>query len=285
MKPENNHRIERVIGNNVILVKELGTDREYVWLGKGIGFGTKASEFIDAKDPRIEKRYRLDDRDQLTQYHSFLEGIDPEVIGISETIIAQIETHFSTPVNHKVYFALPSHIQFAIHRLRNGMDIVNPFLYETKMFFPMEYKIAQQAAELISKQFQINIPDDEVGFLTYHVHSAVTNVPVGQLVKFSSLINEMVETIEHFRSIRIPKESMDYVRLVTHLRFSLERVTQKKVVSNPFLKQMKKQYKEEYRLALELAEVMKDHLQTEIPEDEVGFLVMHLNRLFQVYTS
>ncbi|WP_282942009.1 PRD domain-containing protein [Paenibacillus sp. RC67] len=285
MRPENNHRIERVIGNNVILVKELGSDREYVLLGKGIGFGTKAPGFIDAKDPRIEKRFRLDDRDQLTQYRSLLEDVYPEVIVISEQIIEQIQSQFTTPINNKVYFALPSHIQFAIHRLRNGMDIVNPFLYETKMFFPMEYDIAKKAADLIRNKFLIDVPEDEVGFLTYHVHSAVTNVPVGQLVKFSNLINEMVETIEMYRSIRIPKESMDYVRLVTHLRFSLERVTQKKVVSNPFLKQMKKQYKEEYKLALELAEVMKHHLQTEIPEDEVGFLVMHLYRLFQVFTS
>ncbi|WP_239626221.1 PRD domain-containing protein [Paenibacillus sp. H1-7] len=285
MKSENNHRIERVIGNNVILVKEMGTEREYVLLGKGIGFGCKTSGFIDAKDPRIEKRFRLDDRDQLSQYQSLLEEIDPEVIQISEQIIDNIQKHFTTPVNNKVYFALPSHIQFAIHRLKNGMDIVNPFLYETKVFFPKEYEIAKIAAELIRAKFQIDVPEDEVGFLTYHVHSAVTNVPVGQLVKFSNVINEMVEMIEAVRSIHIPKESMDYVRLVTHLRFSLERIMQKKLVKNPYVKEMKKKHKEEYQLALQLTEIMKHHLQTDIPDDETGFLVMHLYRLFQVYSS
>ena len=55
------------------------------------------------------------------------------------------------------------------------------------------------------------------------------------------------------------------------------------VVENPFLTEMKKSYKEEYQLALELSELMKTHLKTEIPEDEIGYMVMHLYRLFQVY--
>jgi len=110
-------------------------------------------------------------------------------------------------------------------------------------------------------------------------------VSVGQLVKFSNVINEMVETIEEVRAIRIPKESMDYARLVTHLRFSLERIMQKKTVKNPFLKEMKKKHKAEYGLAVQLTEILKHHLQTDIPEDETGFLVMHLYRLFQVYPT
>jgi transcriptional antiterminator len=35
---------------------------------------------IDAKDFRIGKRFRLEDRDQLRQYQSLLEDIEPEVL-------------------------------------------------------------------------------------------------------------------------------------------------------------------------------------------------------------
>ncbi|MEX2460993.1 MAG: PRD domain-containing protein [Paenibacillaceae bacterium] len=283
MKQEQCLRIERVIGNNVLLTKDVRSGDELVLLGKGIGFASKDGGLIAAKDPRIEKRFRLDDRDQLRQYQSLLEDIEPEVLVISEKIIALMEAEFKKEVHNKVYLALPSHIQFAIYRLRNGMDIVNPFLYETKMCYPKEYEIAHKAAEMMSQAFDIFIPEDEVGFLTFHVYSAVTNVSVGQLVKFTTLINEMIERIEERRAIRIPKEGANYVRLITHLRFCIERIIQIQVIENPFLAEMKKNYKEEYKLALELSELMKDHLQTEIPEDEIGYMVMHLYRLFQVY--
>jgi transcriptional antiterminator len=282
MKLEQSLKIDRVIGNNVLLARDQSSGEELVLLGKGIGFASRDGGWIDAKDSRIEKRFRLDDRDQLRQYQSLLEDIEPEVLLISEKIISLMEAEFKKSVHNKVFLALPSHIQFAVYRLRNQMDIVNPFLYETKMCYPKEYQIAQKAAEMMSQAFEIYIPEDEVGFLTFHVYSAVTNVSVGQLVKFTNLISEMIELIEQRKSIQIPKEGSNYVRLITHLRFCIERIIQMQVIGNPFLAEMKRNYKEEYHLALELSEVMKEHLQREIPEDEIGYMVMHLYRLFQV---
>jgi transcriptional antiterminator len=282
MELEHGLKIDRVIGNNVLLARDQTSGEEIVLLGKGIGFASKDGGRIDAKDARIEKRFRLDDRDQLRQYQSLLEEIEPEVLLISEKIIALMEAEFKKSVHNKVYLALPSHIQFAVYRLRNHMEIVNPFLYETKMCYPKEFDIAQKAANMMSQAFGIYIPEDEVGFLTFHVYSAVTNVSVGQLVKFTNLISEMIELIEERKSIQIPKEGSNYVRLITHLRFCIERIIQMQVVDNPFLEEMKKNYKKEYHLALELSQVMKEHLQREIPEDEIGYIVMHLYRLFQV---
>jgi transcriptional antiterminator len=282
MQQDQVFKIDRVIGNNVLLIKDISTGDELVLLGKGLGFASKDGGWINAKDERIEKRFRLDDRDQLRQYQSLLEEIDPEVLVISEKIIALMEADFKKEVHNKVYLALPSHIQFAVYRLRNNMDIVNPFLYETKMFYPKEFEIAEKAAQMMSEAFELNVPEDEVGFLTFHVYSAVSNVSVGLLVKFTNLINEMIELIEIRKAIQIPRQGAHYISLITHLRFCIERIIQDQVVANPFLAEMKKNYKDEYVLALELSEMMKDQLHSEVPEDEIGFMVMHLYRLFQV---
>lgn len=276
-------RIERVISNNVLMVLDSDSGKEYVLLGKGIGFSSKGSGTIEAQDPRIEKRFRLDNRDQMSEYHTLLEGIDPEVIRISERIIDSITGQFSEPLNNKVYFALPSHIQFAVYRLKNGMDIVNPFLQETLLWFPKEYEIARSAAAMISEAFDIEIPEDEIGFLTFHVHSAVTSVPVGELVKFSNLVNEAVAVVESELGVPVPRDSMDYVRLITHLRHAIERIAHGKVVRNPFMNEFKTQYPEEYRLAAELGSLIGQRLETDVPEDEIGYMVMHLYRLFQTY--
>ncbi|WP_426448981.1 PRD domain-containing protein [Paenibacillus sp. S-38] len=276
-------RIERVISNNVLMVLEPQSGKEYVLMGKGLGFASKGNGTIDSGDPRIEKRFRLDDRDQLSEYQKLLEGIDPEVIEISETIIESVKKQFEQPVNNKIYFALPSHIQFAVYRLRGGMDIVNPFLQETQMCFPKEYEIARSAAEAISSRFGITVPEDEIGFLAFHVHSAVSDVSVGHLVKMSSLVGELVERVEERLGSRLPRDSMDYIRLVTHLRSAVDRISGRKAVPNPFMRDFEQAYRREYLLASELGEMIQEGLGEEVPEDEIGYMVMHLYRLFLTY--
>lgn len=274
-------QVQRVIGNNVVMVHGGKNGKEYVIIGKGIGFAVKESGIIEGDDDRIEKLFRLEDREEWSQYQILLEDIDPLVMRITDEIIADIAFQFPDKLNDKIYLALPSHIQFTIYRLRNGMDIVNPFLQETKMTFPKEYEIAYRAAEKINAEFQVQVPEDEVGFLTYHVYSAVSNVPVGQLVKASNIVSELMDVIRDEGNITFEHGSMNHVRLMIHLRFSLERILQKSFIDNPFVKHIKKEYKVEYKLAQKLGTIMRKSLDVDIPEEELCFMAMHLHRLFQ----
>ncbi|WP_440112793.1 PRD domain-containing protein [Paenibacillus sp. QZ-Y1] len=274
-------QILRVIGNNVVMVQGSKNGKEYVIIGKGIGFGVKDAGIIEGNDERIEKLYRLEDRDEWSQFQILLEDIEPKVMKITDEIIGDITCQFPGKLNDKIYLALPSHIQFTIYRLRSGMDIINPFLQETKMTFPKEYEIALKAAEKISAEFNVQIPDDEVGFLTYHVYSAVSNVPVGKLIKVSNMVSELLDLIRAEQKIKFEHGSMNHIRLMIHLRFSLERILQGSMIDNPFVKHIKKEYKPEYKLAQKLGEVMQDKLEVEVPEEELCFMAMHLHRLFK----
>lgn len=274
-------QVLRVIGNNVVMVQGSKNGKEYVIIGKGIGFAVKDAGVIEGNDHRIEKLFRLEDREEWSQYQILLEDIDPKVMKITDEIIGDITCQFPGKLNDKIYLALPSHIQFTIYRLRSGMDIINPFLQETKMTFPKEFEIASNAAEKISAEFNVQIPEDEIGFLTYHVYSAVSNVPVGQLVKASNIVNELLDLIRTERKITFAQGSMNHVRLMIHLRFSLERILQGSLIDNPFVKHIKKEFKAEYKLAQKLGKVMQSKLDVEVPEEELCFLAMHLHRLFQ----
>lgn len=271
----------RVIGNNVVMVQGGKKNKEYVIIGKGIGFALKDAGVIDGKDPRIEKLFRLEDREEWSQYQILLEDIDPKVMKITDEIISDIAREFPGTLNDKIYLALPSHIQFTIVRLRGGMDIVNPFLEETRMTFPKEFEIAYKAADKIGAEFGVHIPEDEVGFLTYHVYSAVSNVPVGQLVKASNIVSDLMEMIRRERNIHFEQGSMNHVRLMVHLRFSIERILQGSLIDNPFVKHIRKEFKEEYKLAQKMGKIMQSKLSVDVPEEEICFLAMHLRRLFQ----
>ncbi|WP_017811141.1 PRD domain-containing protein [Paenibacillus shenyangensis] len=276
-------RVERVVGNNIVMACDEVKGTEYVLLGKGLGFAAKNLQELSTTDERIEKRFRLEDREQMMNHPTFFEDMDALVMDVSDRIIQLIGQSFPEKLNEKIYLALPSHIQFTVYRIRHSIEIVNPFLQETQVCFPQEYEVALQALQMIRETFGLDIPEDEAGFLTYHIHSAVTHVPVGQLVKMSSLLGKLQQMIEEERQMTFRQGSMSQVRLMIHLRFALERIVQGSLVDNPLIQHIRDQYADEYQLASRMRLVMEQELQMAVPEDEVCFLTMHLYRLFRTH--
>lgn len=273
--------ITRVLNHNVVVVEEPGTRQEIVLFGKGIGFGTKPGNPIPAHDPRVEKRFRLENENHQKQYQTVLSQVDPAVVGISEEIIALVAQEITPQINEHVHVALPDHIQFAIYRLRNGMEIINPFLLEVQTLYAQEYALAKRAADMIKTAFALDIPDSEIGFLALHIHSAISYLPVNKAVQFANIISELVGIIEQRTGKTMERSTVDYVRLITHLRFAVERVRQQKSIQNPLLDRVKTTIPEAYELAGELAQSISARLEVTVPEDEVGYMAMHVYRLMQ----
>lgn len=272
-------RVDRIVGNNVILTTDPANSTEFVLFGKGLGFSAKGQEWIDLSDSRIEKRYRLDEEQPGHQFEELVENIDPEVMLISENIIDKVKDCFGAPVQPKVYFALPNHIQFALYRLRNGMDITNPFLYETEINFPLEYQLAAEAAQMIGERFDLTVPKDEIGFLALHVHSCVVTVSVGQLVKATALLNKVVEHVEASQGIELRRTSHEHTRLILHLRAAIERLLTGKHVSNPLTEELRTCYPETFALAQSIADMIQAEIGVEVPDDEIGYITLHLYRM------
>jgi transcriptional antiterminator len=281
MSDERNYVIGRIFNNNVVLVHEPPKNQEIILLGKGIGFGQKIGSVIHRDDARIEKKFRLEQEHHIRQYQSLIDQVDQAVIGIAEEIITLIAKEISPDINEHVHVALPDHIHFAIHRLRNGMEIFNPFLFEIQTLYPKEFALAERAARMIAEQFDIDVPESEAGFLALHIHSAVSYIPVAKAVQFTNVITELVARIEQSTGSRIDKQSIDYVRLITHLRYAIERIRQDKPILNPLLDRIKGTLPEAYELAADLGRVISQRLDVVVPDDEVGYIAMHLYRMLQ----
>ena len=68
-----------------------------------------------------------------------------------------------------------------------------------------------------------------------------------------------------------------HIVLTDHISFALERLNMGLVIDNPFIHEIKILYKEEYALAIEARKLLKDRMNIDIGEGEVGFIALHLN--------
>jgi transcriptional antiterminator len=273
------YKVRRPFNNNVLLAARVADGHEVVLIGKGIGFGQKSGALLSSDDSRIEKTFLLENETYRKQYHTLLDQVEDAVIGVSEEIIGMIAVHLTPRYNEHIHIALPDHISFAIHRLNNGMEIVNPFLYEIETLYPKEFELAEKSADLVEKRLGIKIPESEIGFLALHIHSAVSQTPVSQAVRFADLIRDILELARSELNLKLTQGSRDYIRFITHLRFALERVKTGKTIENPLLGQIQIEFPAAYDFAEQIGKRIEEVLQAAVPLDEIGYIAMHVHRL------
>jgi len=270
--------IEKALNNNVLIATG-DSGSEVVLIGRGIGFGKKNGDSIIQEE--VEKMFVLNDPKEQEQYKKLLTTLDDETLKMLISVVEIIRGRAGMSLNENIHVALTDHLAFAIHRMRKGLIIRNPFLFETKALYPKEYQIASEVTEMVNKKLSIVLPEGEIGFIALHIHSALVNKNVRDLTLHSDLIIRLVGMIENELSIEINKESIDYMRLIRHLRYTIERVTKGERAAEPhkITALLRNEYPDYYNLAWKLIKVMQQALQTEIYEAEVVYLTLHLQRI------
>lgn len=272
--------VAKVLNNNVIIA-EHPQYAEVVVIGKGIGFNRKVRDRI--KLSSVEKMFILRSQEEQEQYKQLVPQIDEKLIEVVQEIILHIMQQSREPLNEHIHIALTDHISFAIRRQEQKIPIHNPFLYETKEIYPEEYAMAEYAIGRINEAMHVSMPSDEIGFVALHIVSALSNRHITEVKQHSVLIGDLVNLVESSLDYRIPRDSLDYSRLVTHLRFVLERLrrgeTVREISSLDGL--MKREYPEMYSLSWKLTKIIEQRVRIPVYPAEVSYLTVHLQRLAQ----
>lgn len=273
--------VNKALNNNVILAFDKIKKDEVVLVGKGIGFGKKEGQVIDLSETEIKKIFLSFDESAKREYYQLVNKLDSEVIGVSEEIIAIAEKELG-PLNGHIHIALTDHISFCIERLKSGFEIGNPFIYEIKALYIDEFRIGERAAALIKDRLEVEIPESEIGFIALHIHAARQNKKVGETIKDTKLLMDLVNIIEKELSVDIHNTGLTYSRLINHLRASISRMEEHKYIKNPLLDTIKEQFKESYKIASKLGEYIEKTKEIYVSDDELGYLALHIERIKEI---
>ena len=214
------YRIIKVLNNNAILALDQEKKREIILLGNGIGFGKHPGEEI--KMIQSAKIYTLVTKKKQTSALKVVNGIKPVYLEATGRILEEAERVFEK-VSHDSLLPLADHIALAAKRAEEKMQIPNPFTPDIKVLFEKEYKVALKGREIIREMTGAEISDDEVGFISLHIHSARSDEKVSETLDNTRLINEGIRMIEEYFQIDLEQDSLGYNRMMSHIYYMLVR--------------------------------------------------------------
>jgi transcriptional antiterminator len=273
-----NYRIKKALNNNVIIGThdDIG---EVVIIGKGVGFNRQKDDMISGE--AIEKLFVLKNEKEKENYIKLLPFVEDDLHQAIISSIDYIKSRTKSVLNEHIHVGLTDHLMFAVSRMANGMEMKNPFLIETKTLYPFEYDIAKEVVAIIESKTGVHLPEGEIGFIALHIHSAMLNKDLSEVNQHSQLVSHIVNMIEEQLDIKIDKDSIDYMRLVRHIRFTIERVNTGEKVEEPIKisSLLKEEYPVCYNLSWKLIKIMQQTLKKPVFNAEAVYLTMHLQRL------
>ena len=271
--------IEKVINNNIISAYEK-SGAEVIVMGRGIGFKKKQGEMVPAD--QISKIFRIKSRTLAEQFKELLANMPLERVRLSDEIISHAKDHLKLKLNQSIYVTLTDHINFAIERVSQGIEPQNALLWEIKRFYPQEFQLGIYALELIHDRLGILLPEDEAGFIALHFVNAEYGTDIRDAVKFPDQMQAIVDIVERDLGILLDESSLHYERFMTHIKFLIQRIYRKELLSSEDRELsllMQRKYPREYQCSLKVAEYIMQATGSRLSEEEIMYLSVHIRRV------
>lgn len=268
-------KIVKILNHNAVIVHEQDTNSTLLILNTGVGFGKKINEYIEIDG--IETVYHIQPMSSKGKTDVLLQNLDPIYIEISSDIMMKAKETFEDIDENKL-LPLADHIAFAINRMQNKMQITNPFSNEIRLLYPEEWKIAAKSREIIFNKLGHLINDDEIGFITLHLHST-QEMSNDDAFIMAIIVNESIREIEKEYDIEIDLNSLSYSRLMIHMKYLIARLHEDEVITLDMEDYTKEIIPDSYALAVRIIKRIEDSLNREVPVIETGYLAMHIDRI------
>lgn len=273
-------RIKKVLNSSVVLAED-EHENEFILLGKGIGYGQKPGNHVEKNDE--DQVYLPVDNARSNQILELLKSLPQEMIELTQKIINDAQQIVHCQFNSNLLFVLADHLNFAIERFNNKMVITNRVFWEIKNFYPKEFEAGLHSIALVKEHLNIELPEQEAANIAFHFANAqASDNPEYDTLRYAKLIGEIINLVRYSLNREFDKESIHYLRFVTHIKFFVERFFTDRLLhneDNTLFEQLNQTCPNEMIIAKKIRNYLYEKYQKDLPDEELTFLVIHINRM------
>lgn len=270
------YRVEKVLNHNALIGILENTTQEFLIMGKGIGFGKHVSENIEVSENDVV--YSLKESTERGDKKELATSIDPVYLEIANDLLDGAEKAFKT-IDRDVMLPLADHIEYAVKRSKNNEQLRNPLTDDIRVLFHAEFKVAEAARDIIGTRLNVNLTDDEIGYIALHIHSSIMDQAVSQAMQMAEAVRECVTMVEKETGKHINTQSLSYNRLLNHIRYMIARTLNGEVIKLDMNDYINASAANSFQVATKICGELSKSLGKEIHNAEIGYLAMHIERV------
>lgn len=272
-------RVNKILNNNIAIVDKGG--HELIVFSPGISFKKKIGQKIEESE--IEKTYVLDSKDRLEHFSYLLTHSEEKTIELVNHLVAYGEKKLRQKANDYLYLALLDHITFARKRGEKGQFIRSPLVWEVKKFYPDYYEIGRYAIQKMNDCYGLDFPEDEAVSIALHfVNIQENRSQLNEKIEDMESLRDILNIIKYHLGISLDEHSMNYMRLVTHLQYFIERLKKSTLYlqeETALFNQVKELYPKSYGVVEKIDVYVKNKFKQHLSKDEYTYLMIHINRV------
>ena len=278
LKQSGTFRTNQVVQERVMDSGDIERERGITILSKNTSVHYK-----DIKINIIDTPGHADFGGEVERVLKMVNGIRPEFIEAAGRIIDEAEKVFPK-MNRDILLPMADHIALAAKRAKENRQMPNPFTPDIRVLFAKEFSVAQKGREIIREMTGNEITDDEVGFITLHIHAGLSDEQVSVTLNTTRIINEGISMIEKAFGQHFDTDSLAYTRLMSHLYYMVARTRNGESTNADFNDFIFSSYPRTGRVAQEVCSYMGRELKKTVAKEEIGFLAIHIQRVISPET-
>ncbi len=209
--------------------------------------------------------------------------ISPDKLMDLETIVNKVIDEHDYPIADSSKLGLIVHLVLAVERVKNDEKItINEDVFK-ELKQSDEYTLADLILKEIEKEYGLDMPEDEGGYITMHIKGSrmkdvESNNFENELPNIDAIriTNTIIGKAEELTGLSLNEDGQLYNGLIVHLRPMLARMKMGLEIRNPLLEDIKKRYPAYFEFALTSQKPLEDYLGQPIPEEETGYICMHI---------
>ncbi|HAX72107.1 MAG TPA: transcription antiterminator BglG [Firmicutes bacterium] len=272
--------IKKSLNSSVLLVQN-DKKKEFILMGKGIGFGRKPGEKVEENSDN--QVFMPIDNKSTKRLIELIDCISEDYFELAQEIVHYAAQELNTTFQDNIYFLLTDHLSSAVDRYKNNTMIFNRVYWEIKNFYPAEFSVGLFALELLNKRLGINIPEDEAANIAFHlVNGQDGKSSQHNAIRAAKLISSVVSLVKYTTNKEFDTETIHYSRFLSHMQFFAERFFANKLLSSDddFLyTQMEYKYPFSVKCANRVGQYIYQNYERELPKEEIVYLALHIQRL------
>lgn len=270
------YRIAKILNHNSFMGIQENNNQECLIMGKGVAFGKKVGQTVPIEGEA--KVYSLKEMSERGNAGEIVKSVSPLCLELANEVLNRAEQEFGK-VDRSILFTMADHLDFAVRRIQNGEQISNPLTEDIRVMFYKEYKVAGCIRDLLKEKLQIEIDEHEIGYIALHIHSAIVEENVSQAMEIARTVRECISLVENETGNSIDVMSLAYNRLMNHVRYMVARAIHGEKLKMNLNDYMSVKYPGPFAAAERICKKMEKSLKLPVPDIEIGYLAMHLERM------